>query len=389
MSNLHVTHRGSGPPVLVLHGTPTTVAYLDPLCEALAAHGSRVLQVHLPGYGKSPPAPAGAGLDWTTDRIVETVGDIGSCAVVGHSGGSYRALALALDGRLRVDRLALLSPLAHLDEGEQVGFRQFAQALRDDVDLRGMLPARFLTPKGAEDPALAKAVTAWADAIARYPLADELEAFAAAPDLRPRLGELDAPTLLVGGAHDVATPPAKAEDLAARLPHARLEILDDAAHSLLHEARERTIALVLGHLSSPRAILETWFHRLYRSRDARVIHQIREDGARSDGLVEGVLDNAGFEAFHHRLCAAFPEVEVRIVDLVGEGPEVEVSMAIRATTRDGRSVAFPGRGRVRIDRGRIAQAENFFDAGSVSEQLGIEPPARHLDELVTGLLREA
>jgi 3-oxoadipate enol-lactonase len=52
----------------------------------------------------------------------------------------------------------------------------------------------------------------------------------AALDLTAELGRIAAPTLVIAGADDVATPPAYGETIAAAVPGARLEILADAAH---------------------------------------------------------------------------------------------------------------------------------------------------------------
>jgi pimeloyl-ACP methyl ester carboxylesterase len=49
-------------------------------------------------------------------------------------------------------------------------------------------------------------------------------------DLRGDLGRVHAPTLVVAGADDPATPPELGELIASLVPGARLEVLADAAH---------------------------------------------------------------------------------------------------------------------------------------------------------------
>jgi len=51
-------------------------------------------------------------------------------------------------------------------------------------------------------------------------------------DLREVIQDIDLPTLVIVGADDPATPPAKAEEICARIPGARLEVIADAAHLL-------------------------------------------------------------------------------------------------------------------------------------------------------------
>jgi 3-oxoadipate enol-lactonase len=54
-------------------------------------------------------------------------------------------------------------------------------------------------------------------------------------DAEAGLSEIKAPTLVLVGRDDYATPPAMAEVLAARIPDARLEVLDDTRHLSLIE----------------------------------------------------------------------------------------------------------------------------------------------------------
>jgi len=52
----------------------------------------------------------------------------------------------------------------------------------------------------------------------------------AALDLRPELGKVRVPALVLVGEHDEATPPPMSHELAAGLPHAYLEIIPGCAH---------------------------------------------------------------------------------------------------------------------------------------------------------------
>jgi 3-oxoadipate enol-lactonase len=66
-------------------------------------------------------------------------------------------------------------------------------------------------------------------------------------DLRPVLSRIRAPTLVVAGARDEATPPLEAWFLADRIPGARLVELE-AAHLSNVEAAEAFTAAVRAHL---------------------------------------------------------------------------------------------------------------------------------------------
>jgi pimeloyl-ACP methyl ester carboxylesterase len=56
-----------------------------------------------------------------------------------------------------------------------------------------------------------------------------------------RLAEIRCPVLIVHGAHDEHTPVSEMEELARRMPHARLMIYPDGGHSL-HDQRETRVA---------------------------------------------------------------------------------------------------------------------------------------------------
>lgn len=62
-----------------------------------------------------------------------------------------------------------------------------------------------------------------------------------------RLAAIRAPTLLIHGADDPLVPRAGSEDLARRIPHARLEIVDGMAHDLPPSRLEHLAKLIVDH----------------------------------------------------------------------------------------------------------------------------------------------
>jgi pimeloyl-ACP methyl ester carboxylesterase len=63
-------------------------------------------------------------------------------------------------------------------------------------------------------------------------------------DLRPRLGEIATPVLLVVGGHDRLVNPGEAKDLAPAFPNARVEEFPQAGHALFLEEHDRFTGLV-------------------------------------------------------------------------------------------------------------------------------------------------
>jgi 3-oxoadipate enol-lactonase len=72
----------------------------------------------------------------------------------------------------------------------------------------------------------------------------------AAMDLRPGLGSITAPTLVLAGGDDPATPPPHAEAIVAAIPAARLEVVAGAAHLANIEQPQRVTSLLLDHLTT-------------------------------------------------------------------------------------------------------------------------------------------
>ncbi len=247
-----VADSGRGPAILFLHGVPSPAAGLAPLGRPLLAR-HRVLVPELPGYGKSSPV---AGI-YDFGRVNELVlSDLAArgirelAGVVGFSGGAYRALLLALDGRLPIGRLALLAGTAGPAEDERPLFAQFAAMVGAGPigpELSNLCRERMLSPGFRQaQPDRAAEIDGWLHASAREVLAAELAAFAQAPDLLPRLGALDTPILARVGEADVSCPPSKSQAIARAARHATVQVVPGAGHALEIEDATGTAAALDG-----------------------------------------------------------------------------------------------------------------------------------------------
>ena len=251
MLKMDVEESGAGAPVLMLHGCPSTTRCFRELADVLAASGRRVLVPSLPAYGASPPLAA--PYDWRrASELLEDellARDAAELDVVGFSAGAYRALMLALSPRVRVRRIVSLAGIAGLDDAGRAAFREIASAARAGVDFRPSWLARMTGPhfstRCKDD---VDDVMAWLDCAAPEVLADELEGFAEAEDLRPRLGEIDARVIARVGALDAACPPTCSEEIVRGVRHGELEVVPACGHALLYEDRTATIASVVAAL---------------------------------------------------------------------------------------------------------------------------------------------
>src|SRR4030095_7880593 len=111
---LYFTERGSGSPLLLVHGLMVTGEMFEPVIEHFATR-HRVIVPDLRGHGRSrgllPPYTA-AQLASDLAHLLDHLG-IDSTAVLGYSQGGAIAQELALDDPKRCDRLVLACTYAH------------------------------------------------------------------------------------------------------------------------------------------------------------------------------------------------------------------------------------------------------------------------------------
>jgi pimeloyl-ACP methyl ester carboxylesterase len=231
--------------VLLLHGIPGSTQSFAGLVRRLSGH-ARLLIPAMPGYGTSSPirpydfARAQESLE---EALIER--GVEACAVVGHSGGTYRGLRLALDGEIEVTHLVLLGAIAGLDADGRSRFRELAISLANGADLVSIAREAFAAPGFSHrDPVGMGEILLACDACPRQVLIDELAAFADAEDLRSALGRIACPTHLRVGALDAATPPALSAEIAGRIPGSKLAIVPGCGHSLLQEDARETIEAI-------------------------------------------------------------------------------------------------------------------------------------------------
>ena len=105
---------GSGPVVMLLHGSPGTARAWQRVAERLAPR-FRVIAPNLPGYGGSTPVPPAerAGNAYAAGAIAALAAEVGAPLVLaGHSYGGVVALQATLHATVRPGALALFEPVA-------------------------------------------------------------------------------------------------------------------------------------------------------------------------------------------------------------------------------------------------------------------------------------
>lgn len=256
---VEVHHEVAGPEdgrVAVLAGAlGSDLRMWDPQVEPLVAAGFRVVRYDQRGHGRSP-APSGPyTLDDLGGDLVALLDRLAlpRVSLVGLSLGGMTGMWLARHHPDRLDRLVLCCTSAEL--GPASMWTERAQVARES-GLDGLADAgvgRWLTHAGrAANPAL----SAWLREMFTSQSAEGYASCCAAiqtMSIVDALPSVAAPTLVIAGAEDQATPPEHGRRIADAIPSARLEIVDGAAHLANVERPAELTALILNHLRSRHA----------------------------------------------------------------------------------------------------------------------------------------
>lgn len=242
MNDLYVEIRGTGAPVVLLHGWGLNLRVFDPLIEALESR-LRLIAVDLPGHGNSPWRPqqatALAQVRWIADTVAPLLGRT-PFTLLGWSLGAELALQWAASSPESLERLVLFAatprftvapdwphgaPADRLDrlaEGLRKDYRRTVSEFLE-LQVRGSVSGEAVLEK------LSAALFAHGEARAEA-LAADLEVLRDT-DLRTAVGGIHAPALVIAGQYDRVLRPGASEALAQAMPDARYVEVRRAAHA--------------------------------------------------------------------------------------------------------------------------------------------------------------
>lgn len=211
-TRLHVVARGSGSPIVFLHGMGTSAATWD-RCMDVLEDRFLVVAPDLLGHGNSPVPDDPA--EYTRDRTLVDIDDIVSDlteapVLVGHSLGGYLALAYA------ATRPDAARGVVVLNTGP--GYRDDAK--REAWNARSRRNAhRFGVPEQVTTMNLQE------DSVVMDTLAD-----------------LTLPTLVLAGGDDREEYTSAGQYLERKMPHARLVVVDGGGHSMHEDTHAAEVA---------------------------------------------------------------------------------------------------------------------------------------------------
>jgi pimeloyl-ACP methyl ester carboxylesterase len=168
-------------------------------------------------------------------------------ALAGLSMGGYVALEIMRRAADRVDRLALLDTSAQADTPEQLKKREgliaLAQRGRFLGVAQGLLPL-YIHRSRLSDQKLVGTVKEMSRNIGRDSFIRQERAIMSRADSRPLLPAIDSPTLVLCGRQDAVAPPDRHEEMAAGIPGATLQVIEECGHlSTLEKPAEVSAAL--------------------------------------------------------------------------------------------------------------------------------------------------
>ena len=236
-----IDEAGEGPPLVLLHGVGASRGVWSRVMPLLAAD-HHVLAPDLPGFGDSAPAGPGfdlAGASATLARhLIDRVQQ--PFDLVGNSLGGAVALQLAILRPDLVRRLVLSAPAGFSPAPWPLALAA-GRALGPTIALRRIVGAPLVG-----SPVVRRALLTGAIAEPHLLAADDARTMLLASrgstrigsataavlraDLRPLLGELDAPLGLIWGHRDRVVPISTLDRIRAIHPDAIVETIPDAAH---------------------------------------------------------------------------------------------------------------------------------------------------------------
>ncbi len=247
-THLFVAERGSGYPLIILHGGPGLDHhefgdYLDPLCDQF-----RLILVDQRAQGKSDTCPEST---WTLEQMAKDIVLIAGAlnlkkyAVLGHSYGAFVALQNAVDfpghaaqtivsGGIPSARfLAVVQENLQKLEPTQV---EFAELIHDQMPFHFGNP---LDPRLAEYEERTKN-TIYAPAMLRHFSQNDYGSI----EVEDRLQNVTQPVLVCTGKMDRVCIVAAAEAMAKGLPHNDLVIFEHSGHMTFVEENEKYLKVV-------------------------------------------------------------------------------------------------------------------------------------------------
>lgn len=221
-----VSGNPDGQPAILMHGwgcTHTTVAFIE---RVLTGNGLKVFNVDFPGFGNSPEPGSVWGVEEYTSLIEELCRreNIESPVLVGHSFGGRVAILFA--SRNRTEKVVLVDA-AGVKPSRSFGYYLKVYRFKAYKRLVYMLLGKEKGEKYIEKARLRKGSADYASASPRM---RAILSKVVNEDLCNVMPDIKAPTLLIYGENDTATPVRDAKKIESLVAGSGLVVIKNAGH---------------------------------------------------------------------------------------------------------------------------------------------------------------
>jgi 3-oxoadipate enol-lactonase len=217
----------------------------------------RCVAIDWRGQGESAATRGGYDMDTLADDAVGLIEDLGIAPVhyVGLSMGGFIGQRIAARRPELVRTLTLLDTSAGPEDPDKVSRYKLLGRIYRVTGIpplrKAVLPLMF-GPAFLADTSRAQIIDEWQVRLSRSRRAGVTRAVFGVANRLPiedEISRISAPTLVIVGADDLATPPYKSERIAERIPGARLEQIADCGHSSTLEQPEAVTTLLRDFLA--------------------------------------------------------------------------------------------------------------------------------------------
>lgn len=245
--------KGTGEPVVVVHGTPWSSYNLRHIIDALAAH-YQVYYFDLLGYGQSSKEAPDVSLG-VQNRVLDALlshWGIASPIAIGHDFGGTTVLRTQLLNDARFKKIVLIDPVALRPWGSD-----FYRLVAENENVFSALPANIHEAlvreyvRSACYSSLDKRV--WDQTVSYWLGKEGQQSFYRqiaqsgqryTDEVQDRYGEIDVETLVLWGKEDAWIPVEKGQELVNLLPNAEFHSIKNTGHLVIEEQPKLVVGFI-------------------------------------------------------------------------------------------------------------------------------------------------
>ncbi|WP_084479040.1 alpha/beta fold hydrolase [Nocardia jejuensis] len=199
----------------------------------------RCVTIDWRGQGETPPAAGGYDMDTLTGDAIRLIRELGLAPAhwVGLSMGGFVGQRIAARHGHLLRSLTLLDTSAGAEEPNKIAeYKRLALALRlfGPTPILPRVRPHLFGPAFLADPANRAVLDEWAERLRRCDRAAVRKAVLGVADrtaVESEIPSISMPVLILVGADDVATPPARSRQLSTSIDGAQLHVIENCGHT--------------------------------------------------------------------------------------------------------------------------------------------------------------